>query len=718
MRYTLYSMKNDNTHMETKKIAIIIDTLNGGGAEKVCLTLTKAFNENGIESHLIVLKRKCSYTLQNKDHVHFIYDDANIKLYRKSVQLDAAKKLNSLVYKLGGFDAYFSNLDNCHPIVARACLPNCLYVIHNSIEHILKASKQLGPLKYRQKLNVFKSLDNKNIITVSNGIKEEIEARDDINAKSITTIYNPIDIEDIHEKSLITSTEIPSSPYIVYAGRIATQKRLDVLIKAFQQLESDVALVILSNNPQRLNTIIKRHNSNNKNIIVSDFKQNPYPWIKNAQALVLSSDFEGLGMVLIEALALGTPVASTDCPHGPKEIMTGELEQYLAPPGDYEVLAKKIDNAIGSTVNTPKILAEVELKKVVQKYLESTKKNDTSSPLKITFYLPNYGQLEKLDTIDPYSSWQEMPRGEGFWILQTYCFLKHFGLDVKISSTLPSEGVLVFHRRNKSVLFNEKHRDLNKLILVGCRGDLHDMHVPDFELLQNSYFADYNRRFPMPHWPMPGIVPREKSRGNTIKRIAFKGFSAQLHPDFKTQEWLSFLESLGIEWVQNDVAFTHEGGSQFDNSVWADYSDIDLIIAVRPERNELHTNKPALKLYNAWHAGVPAILGNEYAYREIGIDGEDYIEANCLEDAKTAISRLIEEPKKYRAMIERGKMKAHLYTHHSVFLAWQHFFNTVLPEKIIMRKKQLSYKAGRFVPIRARYFILSFWKWITLQRTR
>ena len=72
---------------------------------------------------------------------------------------------------------------------------------------------------------------------------------------------------------------------------------------------------------------------------------------------MLSSDFEGLPTVLIESLACGTPVVSTDCPHGPSEILTGNLSPYLVPRRDPKALAKMIDEV----VKQPPSLAEVEI---------------------------------------------------------------------------------------------------------------------------------------------------------------------------------------------------------------------------------------------------------------------------------------------------------------------------------------------------------------------
>jgi len=352
-----------------KRLAIIIDTLNGGGAEKVCLTLFDAMNARGIESHLIVLKKKCVYDLGQKQNIHFIYKNPKIKLYKKSIQEDVAEKIILLTKNLGGFDACLSNLDETHAIVSKTNLPNCFYVIHNSVDKTLRTQARFGPFKYFRNLKAIKSLNGKNLITVSEGIKKELENSSFIRAKSITTIYNPVDINLIQKKASEKTKNIPSQPYIIFLGRVAKQKRIDILIQSFQRLKSYVDLVVLTNNRKKLSRIINKNNVKNKNIIVEDFKQNPYPWIKNAKALVLSSDYEGLGMVLIEALACGTPVASTDCPHGPNEILTGELAQFLAKPGEPVELAKKIDLAISTGMRKVEIMDKVSLDKVVNEYL-------------------------------------------------------------------------------------------------------------------------------------------------------------------------------------------------------------------------------------------------------------------------------------------------------------------------------------------------------------
>lgn len=353
-----------------KKIAIIIDTLNGGGAEKVCLTLLYAMLDRGIDAHLIVLKRKCDYQIAQSNKIHFIFDDDKVRLYSTRVQKRAANRLIEISEEFAGFDTYISNLDYSHAVLARSNLSNCFYVVHNSIEMTLRTHRRLGPFKYWRKRRAINQLNGKRLITVSKGIKKEIENSSLIKAKDITTIYNPIELDQITKSSLEADNDIPSKPYIIFMGRIAKQKRVDILLKAFQHVKADVELVVLTSNLKKFDKLVKQYNSNNRTITGISFKQNPYPLVRAAQSLVLSSDYEGLGMVLVEALACGTSVASTDCPHGPNEIMTGELAGFLAPVNDPVKLASKIDASIEYKVKSAPFLAKVDASRVVEEYLK------------------------------------------------------------------------------------------------------------------------------------------------------------------------------------------------------------------------------------------------------------------------------------------------------------------------------------------------------------
>lgn len=86
---------------------------------------------------------------------------------------------------------------------------------------------------------------------------------------------------------------------------------------------------------------------------------------------MLSSDFEGFGNVLVEALAVGTPAVSTECPHGPSEILTGELSKYLVPIGQGELLALAVKQVLADNPNVTNaaILEKVCADRVTEQYL-------------------------------------------------------------------------------------------------------------------------------------------------------------------------------------------------------------------------------------------------------------------------------------------------------------------------------------------------------------
>jgi hypothetical protein len=103
---------------------------------------------------------------------------------------------------------------------------------------------------------------------------------------------------------------------------------------------------------------------------------------------------------------------------------------------------------------------------------------------------------------------------------------------------------------------------------------------------------------------------------------------------------------------------------------WSDFHDVDLVLAVRPADPRGHTGKPAAKLYNAWLAGVPALLGAEPAYRELRTSDLDYFEVDSVGPALAAIDRLRTEPALYREMVAHGRARAQAFTAEAILPLW------------------------------------------------
>jgi hypothetical protein len=122
--------------------------------------------------------------------------------------------------------------------------------------------------------------------------------------------------------------------------------------------------------------------------------------------------------------------------------------------------------------------------------------------------------------------------------------------------------------------------------------------------------------------------------------VAFFGHPDQLAPELKHAAWQRFLRERGLSWVP-----VHR-----DSDRKNDYSDIDVVVAIRGFDGRSFDRKPATKLHNAWRAGVPAILGPESAYRAERTSPDDYLEATSYPELCEAVDRLYEDGE-YRARL-------------------------------------------------------------------
>lgn len=137
--------------------------------------------------------------------------------------------------------------------------------------------------------------------------------------------------------------------YLVSVGTLKKQKNHKLLLEAFSDVcgELDAGLVILGEGGERVALEQQiTHLGLNHRVFLSGFHPNPTPWLQAANLFVLSSDFEGFANVLAESLACGLPVLSTNCPHGPEEILSGGRYGILVPVGDRVALANGIRSGL------------------------------------------------------------------------------------------------------------------------------------------------------------------------------------------------------------------------------------------------------------------------------------------------------------------------------------------------------------------------------------
>jgi len=181
------------------------------------------------------------------------------------------------------------------------------------------------------------------VIAISNDIKSDLVLNYKIDPLIIEVIGNPAFSEDIDKKSLDDSdfdAALRYKRYIVVVGRLEKEKRFSDVVKAYALAKNhyDELVIVGEGREERSLKCLATSLGINEMVRFVGFKKNPYPYIKYAQLLVLSSEREGFGNVVVEALALGCNVVVTNCPGGPKDIIENGVYGAQYSVGDVDAL--------------------------------------------------------------------------------------------------------------------------------------------------------------------------------------------------------------------------------------------------------------------------------------------------------------------------------------------------------------------------------------------
>ena len=338
-----------------KKILMIIDSLGAGGAEKVILNLSRTLIIKGHDVSIIIIQNRIDYDIDFDIPIY------SLNFRKKKLQpnyLIFAYKLRKLINQLESndqpFDLIVSHLQVSHRLVSLARIPFVYYCIHSSLSpgYIFNRKYLRRYLKRRKLQKIFNHQD---ILAIAESMASDLLENVKISPKSLQVINNAVDFDYISKRAEEDNPYI-NEEYIIHIGRFTGFKRHDRLLEAYKLSNIPYKLVLLGDGELRDAISQKVENLGLQNkVILAGFQQNPYPIIKRAKLTVLSSDYEGLPTVIIESLGLGVPVVSTDCPSGPREILTGQLSNYLVPVDDIAELAKKIHDTLIELQNEPGI---------------------------------------------------------------------------------------------------------------------------------------------------------------------------------------------------------------------------------------------------------------------------------------------------------------------------------------------------------------------------
>jgi len=356
------------------KIGILVGSLEGGGAERVALNLANAFSENQCEVDLILVRARGALVRELRKKVRVV--DLGASRARYAI-LPFRRYLRSQAPDVVLAIALEPNLVASLAVLGFARRPLLLLTVHAALGPQLNASPRLWRMLIKSISRLlYKKADY--VVAVSSGIAADLVRNSWVGAGHIRIIYNPVVREEdwnlSRDRAAIETQGGDFVPTILSIGRLAPEKNHALLIKAFAQLlvRRDARLVILGEGNCRadLERCVARAGLSEK-VTLAGYQPNPHPYLRAADLFVLSSDFEGFGNALVEAMAAGIPVVSTDCPHGPREILEDGAWGRLVPVGNVEALAIAMADALDNPGAAATMRAqEFSVDRIAAKYLQ------------------------------------------------------------------------------------------------------------------------------------------------------------------------------------------------------------------------------------------------------------------------------------------------------------------------------------------------------------
>lgn len=350
----------------------MLPALGAGGAERVSITLLKYLDRSKFRLTLVVIDSKVDALLDE------VPEDVELISLKYSRVRHALPTLFRLVWRRRP-ELVFTNLGylNLAFSMIRQFLPHDLKVIgrESSIVSEVQKHRAFSRLWHSAYSYFYKKLDG--IVCQSRFMADDLLFNFSVPKNKIKVINNPIDIERINVLANASiGQEYPCDEIIrfVAVGRLVNVKGFTLLLKALAELPFvswELALVGAGPLEESLRKQADLLNISNKIKFVG-YKKNPYPFMKHADAYILSSYYEGFPNVVLEALACGTPVIATPAVGGTAEILNGVEGCFIAA----EVEAKSLADAIGFWLNSPRkrvseiCVARYDVNSIVKKYEE------------------------------------------------------------------------------------------------------------------------------------------------------------------------------------------------------------------------------------------------------------------------------------------------------------------------------------------------------------
>ncbi len=337
---------------ETVRLAVTLARFDGGGIEHGRLRLIKSFLDRGIEVDLVVGQAIGELAARIPESVRLfeIAPSSRMMYFPGLIGYMLARRPSHIL----------SAFDDVNVMVAIAdwllrTKTNYVLSNHNAYSQLRRRLRGWQAFKYavQERLLKWAFSRAKAVVAASEGVARDLELALGLSANSIHVVYDPVigfDFYDEVAESYVHQNMTLEPPDVLFVGRLADQKRVDVLLESLSLACKGGRRITLGivGDGERLATLqaLSDKLGVDSHVKWYGFLDNPLPLISCSKVLVLSSDFEGLGNVLVEAMACGTQVISTDCPYGPSEVLSGGTLGQLVPVEDSFALAEAIKRSL------------------------------------------------------------------------------------------------------------------------------------------------------------------------------------------------------------------------------------------------------------------------------------------------------------------------------------------------------------------------------------
>ncbi|MCO6441869.1 MAG: glycosyltransferase [Nitrococcus mobilis] len=403
--------------LDKAHIALLMRDLEGGGIQKNLLRLAESFSHRGHTVDLVVYKAKGPHLARIPPGVNLVALECMAfkpaarglafgyllaadppALWPLLPPLRQAWEVSPWLKRLPALTRYLrqtrpqallcaGSILSCTAVLARRLANTTTRLVVSERNHLsscISSNIKRKPHQWRQRYlaelmaRTYPWADA--IVAVSNGVADNLAATVRLPRERITTVYNPIVSAELFEQAKAPLSHAwfgPDAPPVVLgAGRLDDQKSFPTLLRAFAlvRAQRSVRLMILGEGKGRSQLeALTQELGIASDVLLPGFAANPVAYIARAAVFVLSSAYEGLPTVLIEALACGCPVVSTDCPSGPREILQDGRYGPLVAVGDDRALARAILAVLDNPPNRERLrrrATEFSIERGTERYLE------------------------------------------------------------------------------------------------------------------------------------------------------------------------------------------------------------------------------------------------------------------------------------------------------------------------------------------------------------